>query len=103
VNNQLTNEELSITAEDSLMDKLSDEFKVEIKESSQLRVVHKNIFLLSNFTRRFQYEISKKLVKVIYPPHTVLPYHVGKERLYFITKGSVDILTEKRYKNRIFA
>jgi hypothetical protein len=55
--------------------------------------------MLSNFSKRFQYEISKKLIKVIYPPHAILPNHNGKERLYIITKGAVDIVTDKKYRN----
>lgn len=42
-------------------------------------------------------------MKVIYPPHSVLPNHPGRERLYIISKGSVDIITEKRCNNRAFA
>jgi hypothetical protein len=102
VHNQLVNEELSIEAEEVLLDKLSEEFKTEIKESTQLKEIRRNLFVLINFTKSFQEEVSKRLVKVIYPPHAVLPNHHGKERLYLITKGAVDIMTERKYGNRVF-
>lgn len=91
--NQPPNEELSVDDEEALLDKLSEEFKGEIKEDGQMRAIKKNLFFLANFTRRFQREISRRLVKVIYPPHSVLPNHFGRERIYLICKGVVDIVT----------
>lgn len=91
--NQVANEELSVADEEALLDKLSEEFKGEIKQDSQLRAVKKNVFLLANFTRRFQNEVSKRLIKTIYPPHSVLANHPGRERLFIISKGTVDIVT----------
>jgi hypothetical protein len=47
--------------------------------------------------------MSKRMIKVIYPPNTTLLQVCGKEKLFVLAKGTLEIVTEKRWKNRTFS
>lgn len=78
IRNQAAHEELSVHDETALLGKLTEEFGSEVRQSSQLRAIKRSLFLISNFSRRFHDEAARRLVKAIYPPHAVLPNHIGR-------------------------
>jgi hypothetical protein len=47
-----------------------------------------------------QLEISKKLIKTIYSPNTTLVQTFGKEKLFILTRGTVNIFTESKLKGK---
>ena len=93
VKNQQINDELSLKEEERILSKLNDELKEQICVTNQINVVKTSLFILSNFGKRIQIEMSKRMIKVIYPPNNTLFQIFGKEKLFVLAKGTLEIMT----------
>ena len=54
-------------------------------------MVKTSVFFLSNWTIKFQKRIANYLVRKVYSPDEVLLQTRGKEKIYILSQGKVDI------------
>lgn len=57
--------------------------------TNHINIVKTSLFMLANFSKRMQIELSKRMVKAIYPPNTTLLQILGKEKLFILAKGTL--------------
>lgn len=80
--------------------KLSEDLRIEIKSQNALKIVKSSIFFLLRWSIAFQNAISLRLSSIIFPPGEILYQPVGKERIYIIREGKIDIYASKRGAKR---
>lgn len=95
INNKTTDSQLSPEEENSVMLKLSEDLRMEIKSQNALKIVKSSIFFLLRWSISFQNAISLRLSSIIFPPGEILYQPVGKERIYIIREGKIDIYASK--------
>jgi hypothetical protein len=67
-----------------------------------MKVLKKNVFFMSNFTKNFRSQIALRLVKKIYQPNQLLEVDASPQSLFIVDKGSVDIMVRLSYRNKTF-
>jgi hypothetical protein len=58
---------------------------------NKIQLLKTSVFFLSHWTKRFQRSIAHKLVRQIYSPEEPLLQPLGKERIFILHRGTVDI------------
>ena len=75
---------------------------LEIQIESGLQVIKNSIFMIANWTGKFQSKVAEKLVKEVYKAEETLPQSFGKEKLYILDKGRIDIMNcSKSYFQKV--
>jgi hypothetical protein len=67
-----------------------------------MKVIKKNVFFMTHFTKNFRSQIALRLIKKIYQPNQTLLVDPVSPSLYIVDKGTVDILVRMDYRNKIF-
>ena len=60
---------------------------------NKLELIRRNVFFLCHWTQGFQRHIASKLIRQIYSPDDILPQEPGKEKIYVLSRGKVNIET----------
>ena len=63
----------------------------EVTGYTQFQLVKSNVFFLCHWTNRFQRKIAEKLIRQVYSPEECLSQVQGRERLYILSKGKINI------------
>lgn len=65
-----------------------------------MKIVQKNTYLLTQFTRNFRDQIAAKLIKKVFQPNELL--EGGTDfGLFLVDRGNVEILYHKRHNNKV--
>lgn len=54
------------------------------------------MFMIGNWTGKLQYKIARKLIKEIYAIDESLPQTFGKEKIYILEKGKIDVISNTK-------
>lgn len=60
---------------------------------NRLNITKSSLFFICHWTKNLQTEVAKRLIKRILVPNEPLLQAVGKERIYIIRSGKVEIYT----------
>ena len=100
INNQIASNRFNCEEEDSFMKKLSDDVRQcilfsisEVSTFNRVQLVKKSMFFLCNWTKRFRNLIATKLERIVISPDEPLSQIRGKEKLYLLFRGKVDVET----------
>ena len=98
MDNQIAGTRFNVEQEDLFLGKLNDElrqgiflFYLEVSGFNRFQLVKSNIFFLCHWSNRFQKTIADKLIRHVYSPDECLTQIQGKEKLYVLNKGKIDI------------
>ena len=58
---------------------------------TKFQLIKTSVFFLCHWTKKFQRTIADKLVRQVYSPEQVLPQIHGKEKIYILSRGKIDI------------
>ena len=64
---------------------------LEVTGYNKYQLVKSNIFFLYHWTKKFQITIADKLIRQLYSPEEQLLQIQGKEKLYILCRGKVEI------------
>jgi signal-transduction protein with cAMP-binding, CBS, and nucleotidyltransferase domain len=62
-----------------------------------VNIIKTSLFFICHWTKNFQTEIAKKLVKKILIPNENIIQNLGKERIYIIKSGKLEIYTDNSH------
>jgi hypothetical protein len=63
----------------------------EVTVYDKFQLIKTNVFFLCHWTKNFQKNIASKLVRQVYSPNEVLSQLSGKEKLYILSRGKIDV------------
>ena len=66
---------------------------IEVTGFNKFQLIKSNVFFLCHWTKRFQRIIADKLIRQVYSPDECLMQIQGREKLYILSKGKIDIET----------
>ena len=49
------------------------------------------MFFLCHWTKRFQRTVADKLIRQVYSPEELLPQTLGREKIYLLSRGKLEI------------
>ena len=58
---------------------------------TKFQLIKTSVFFLCHWTKKFQRTIADKLVRQVYSPEQVLPQIHGKEKIYILSRGKINI------------
>lgn len=76
-----------------MLAQLSDELRDAIAQETCLSVVKSSLFFVCHWTKRFQSKIARRLTKKILNPDEYLVQTSGKERIFIVKSGKLEIYT----------
>lgn len=97
-NVHLAQSSITMEEEQRLFDKMDPRLRQEVLHDSNVRVVQKNIFLLSQFTKNFRDHIAVKLTKRIFQPNEQLQHRTMG--VLMVDKGIVEVFCSKKHNNK---
>lgn len=106
--NQKVNAYFSLTDEKRIWDKLKPDLKQSkhitsnagILQETNVRVIKKCLFFLTNFSHNLQDTIALKLVKRVFQPNERLGNENDTHSLYIIDQGSADLQSSRVHFNK---
>lgn len=85
------------------MDSLNDELRRDIMYETNTKVLKKNLFFMSNFSRNFRSQIALRLIKKIYQPSQMLESSEQSPNLHIIDQGTVHVGMKLVYRGRAYS
>jgi hypothetical protein len=75
---------------------------IDVTSYQHFQIIKTSVFFLCQWTKHFQRTIADRLVRKVYSPEEVLCQPLGKERLFILSKGTIDITANynQRLQNR---
>ena len=74
----------------------------EVLHDTNMKIVQKNTFLLTQFTRNFRNQIAAKLIKRIFQPNEMM--EGGTDfGLFVVDRGNVEVLYNKKHNNKVIS
>lgn len=73
------------------MGKLSDDISSSIDTYHKLHTIKTSIFFICEWSKKFKVRVAENLIKALYAPQQTFPQQHGRERLYILFRGRMDI------------
>jgi hypothetical protein len=91
INHSLNTHEVNLKEEELFLRRLNDELRADIDSYHKLETVKTSIFFICHWSKKFKQRVARDLVKVLYPPQETLTQVHGREKLFILVSGKLDL------------
>lgn len=82
---------MNLEEEDLFLRKLNDDLRADIDSYHKLETVKNSIFFICHWSKKFKQRVAINLIKVLYSPQETLTQVHGKEKIFILVSGKIDL------------
>jgi hypothetical protein len=91
IDNTLDAHELDRKEEENVLCRLNEDIRADIDSYHKLETVKRSIFFICQWSKKFKQRVAEGLVKTLYTPQETLTQVQGKERLFLLVSGRLEV------------